>query len=168
MTIHVVTYCLRCNTNIGRTTEVTTTLYRPADQAEVTTLTVNNAHNTTTVNESDSISVTCTASGRPTAGIVLTRDGETVNSRPQGEVTRDAVATLTNVTSRARCEDAGHYTCQVHNDVAEPDLQTVTVFVNCKLALEMSRAVIILVLAKPPAQLVRAAAFWPNGLPEQL
>ena len=143
---------------------MTTTLYRPADQAEVTTLTVNNANNTTTVNESDAISVTCTASGRPTAGIVLTRDGETVNSRPQREVTRDDVATLTSVTPRARCEDAGHYACQVHNDVGEPDLQSVTVFVNCKLALEMSRAVIILVVATPVAQMVRAAAFWPKGL----
>ena len=115
------------------------------------------------MNESETISVTCTASGRPTTGIVLTRGGETVNSRPQGEVTRDDVTTLTSVTSRVRCEDAGRYTCQVHNDVGEPDLQSVIVFVNCKLALEMSRAVIILVVATPAAQLVRAAAFWLNG-----
>ena len=103
-----------------------------ADQAEVTTLTVNNANTTTTVNESDSISVNCTASGRPTAAIVLTKNGETVSSRPKGEVTRDDVAMLTNVMSRARCEDAGHYTCQVRNDVGQPDTHNITVFVNCK------------------------------------
>ena len=105
-------------------------------------MTVNKANNTATVNESDTISVICTASGRPTAGIVLTRDGETVSSRPQGEVTRDDVATLTSVTSRARCEDAGHYACQVHNDVGEPDLQNVAVFVNCKSALKKKKRVL--------------------------
>ena len=103
-----------------------------ADQADVTTFAVNNAHVTTTVNESDSISVSCTASGRPTAAIVLTRNGETVSSRPKGEVTRDDMATLTSGMSRARCEDGGHYMCQVYNDVGQPDVHSITVFVNCK------------------------------------
>ena len=104
----------------------------------MTSFTVNNAHTTATVNESDSILFKCAARGRPTLNFQLSRNGSNL-SQSRHNSTCHADAMLTTTMLRARCEDAGLYTCEVHDGVGNPDQRTVTVFVNCKFPIKAKR-----------------------------
>ena len=94
--------------------------------------TTNNGNDTITVNETDHVILTCTATGRPTPHMQISTDSRAVVTRPQGPVTAEQLATLTYDSSDVPCDFAGAYTCQVDNGEGRTDTSSVAVFVNCE------------------------------------
>jgi len=74
-----------------------------------------------TVNERDSINLTCEASGHPAPTITWTKDGASVQS---------AVAGVIQIGKSTR-DDSGTYACKADNNVGQ-DQMKVFVTVNCK------------------------------------
>ena len=75
-----------------------------------------------TVNERDSIKLTCEASGHPAPTITWTKDGAPVQS---------AVAGVIQIGKSTR-DDSGTYACKADNNVGQADQMKVFVTVNCK------------------------------------
>ncbi|XP_076438340.1 uncharacterized protein LOC143277422 [Babylonia areolata] len=98
--------------------------------AEVSQFTVNNANNVT-VSEGDPVTLTCKAVGRPTAAMSIVKEGSTLNSAPQGQVSVEKEATLTYRKDGATCDATGQYRCDVDNGEGQANAAHLMVFVNC-------------------------------------
>ncbi|XP_076438229.1 synaptogenesis protein syg-2-like [Babylonia areolata] len=98
--------------------------------AEVSQFTVNNASNVT-VSEGDPVTLTCTAVGRPTAAMSIVKEGVTLNSAPQGQVSAVEEATLTYMKDGVTCNATGQYSCDADNGEGQLNANHLMVFVNC-------------------------------------
>ncbi|XP_076438273.1 uncharacterized protein LOC143277375 [Babylonia areolata] len=98
--------------------------------AEVSQFTVNNANNVT-VSEGDPVTLTCKAVGRPKAAMAIVKEGSTLNSAPQGQVSAEEEATLTYRKDGATCDATGQYRCDVDNGEGQANAAHLMVFVNC-------------------------------------
>ena len=101
--------------------------------AEITVFVVNNNPNYLTVNETDPVTLQCTAVGRPTPAMRIVKNGQRVADRPRGQVSPEDTATLEHRVSRAECSEAGLYGCQLlDNDNPAGHEEDVTLLVNCE------------------------------------
>ncbi|XP_076438220.1 uncharacterized protein LOC143277324 isoform X4 [Babylonia areolata] len=98
--------------------------------AEVSQFTVNNANNVT-VSEGDPVTLTCTAVGRPTAAMSIVKEGVTLKSKQQGQVSAVEEATLTYMKDGATCDVTGQYRCDADNGEGQSNAAHLMVFVNC-------------------------------------
>ncbi|XP_076438234.1 uncharacterized protein LOC143277332 [Babylonia areolata] len=98
--------------------------------AEVSQFTVNNANNVT-VSEGDPVTLTCKAVGRPTAAMSIVKEGVTLKSKQQGQVSAVEEATLTYLKDEATCDATGQYRCDVDNGEGRQDAAHLVLFVNC-------------------------------------
>ncbi|XP_076438219.1 uncharacterized protein LOC143277324 isoform X3 [Babylonia areolata] len=98
--------------------------------ADVSQFTVNNTNNVT-VSEGDPVTLTCTAVGRPTAAMSIVKEGVTLKSKQQGQVSAVEEATLTHMKDGATCDATGQYRCDADNGEGQPDSAHLMVFVNC-------------------------------------
>ena len=78
--------------------------------AEISVFIANNHTNNLTVNETDPVTLKCTAVGRPTPAMRIVKNGRRVADRPRSQVSPDDTATLVHMVSRAECSEAG---CQL-------------------------------------------------------
>ncbi|KAK7477510.1 hypothetical protein BaRGS_00031195 [Batillaria attramentaria] len=78
-----------------------------------------------TVRENQSVAFTCRADGRPTPNITLV-------NRDTGRQLRRQSSPLSYSVSRARCEDAGVYTCSASNGIGPDQVETIKFLVNCE------------------------------------
>ena len=78
------------------------------------------------------MTLNCTAIGRPTPKITLTKDGKKMDSRPIGDVTPAKVATLTYARDAAACDVTGTYLCEVDNGGGNASTRDVTLLVHCE------------------------------------
>ena len=85
---------------------------RASDVAEISVFIANNHTNNLTVNETDPVTLKCTAVGRPTPAMRIVKNGQRVAHRPRGQVSPEDTATLVHRVSRAECSEAGRYGCQ--------------------------------------------------------
>ena len=75
--------------------------------AEISVFIANNHPNNLTVNETDPVTLQCTAVGRPTPAMRIVKNGQRVADRPRGQVSPEDTATLVHRVSRAECSEAG-------------------------------------------------------------
>ena len=103
--------------------------------AEITVFVVNNNPDYLTVNETDPVTLKCTAVGRPTPAMRIVKNGQRVADRPRGQVSPEDTATLVHRVSRAECSEAERYGCQLlDNDNPAGHEEDVTLLVNCESA----------------------------------
>ena len=100
--------------------------------AEITVFVVNNNPNYLTVNETDPVTLKCTAEGRPTPAMRIVKNGQRVADRPRGQVSTEDTATLVHRVSRAECSEAGRYGCQLLDNDNPAGHEYVTLLVNCE------------------------------------
>lgn len=104
-----------------------------SDVAEISVFIANNHTNDLTVNETDPVTLQCTAVGRPTPAMRIVKNGQRVADRPRGQVSPEDTATLVHRVSRAECSEAGRYGCQLlDNDNPAGHEEYVTLLVNCE------------------------------------
>ena len=85
------------------------------DAANITTFLISNQ----TLNESDTLNLTCAADGNPTPNITLIRLSDNSPVNP-----------ASNITGK---QDEGEYKCTASNGVGSPDSRTVYIFVPSEL-----------------------------------
>ena len=101
--------------------------------AEITAFIANHQSNSLTVNETDAVTFTCTAVGRPTPAMRIEKNRQQVADMSRGQISPEDTATLVHRTSRAQCGDAGQYKCQLlNNDNPVGNAEYVTLLVNCE------------------------------------
>ncbi|XP_070203342.1 cell adhesion molecule 1-like [Littorina saxatilis] len=99
--------------------------------AEIKQFTANKQHQNLTINENSSITLTCTALGRPTPGMIISKDGNSLQQVPKGDhVTEIQTSNLTYRRSQATCDLTGDYVCEVDNDLGRQSSNHLTVLVN--------------------------------------
>ena len=102
---------------------------------EISVFIANNHTNNLTVNETDPVTLQCTAVGRPTPAMRIVKNGQRVADRPRGQVSPDDTATLVHKVSRAECSETGRYECQLlDTDNPTGHEEYVTLLVNCEPA----------------------------------
>ena len=77
-----------------------------SDVAEISVFIANNHTNNLTVNETDPVTLQCTAVGRPTPAMRIVKNRQRVADRPRGQVSPEDTATLVHRVSRAECSEA--------------------------------------------------------------
>nr|KAG5696886.1 hypothetical protein BaRGS_035296 [Batillaria attramentaria] len=101
-------------------------------EGDLSTLTANQHTSSLTIMESQSVNVTCSATGRPTPAVRLSRLIHThVTSRPPGNVTVDDKVSLTYADNKVTCDKAGLYVCEVTFHQGRRETRNLTLFVNC-------------------------------------
>ena len=103
-----------------------------SDTKGITDFRANSQFHNLTVNETDVVTLQCTAVGRPTPAMRIMVNNRETAQQPQGEVTEEVMVTLTNMTSHARCEDGGQYMCTLTDQGNSRNTQSVQLYVNCK------------------------------------
>ncbi|KAK7483376.1 hypothetical protein BaRGS_00025316 [Batillaria attramentaria] len=104
-------------------------------EGDLSTLTANQHTSSLTIMESQSVNVTCSATGRPTPAVRLSRLIHThVTSRPPGNVTVDDKVSLTYADNKVTCDKAGLYVCEVTFHQGRRETRNLTLFVNCKFS----------------------------------
>ncbi|XP_070182828.1 nephrin-like, partial [Littorina saxatilis] len=104
----------------------------PTYAAEIYEFTANRQHQNLTINENSSMTLNCTALGRPTPGIYISKDGKPIQRVPKGElVTEIQTSILTYESSQATCDVTGDYVCGVDNDHGGQSSNHLRVLVNC-------------------------------------
>ena len=104
-----------------------------SDVAEISVFIANNHTNNLTVNETDPVTLKCTAVGRPTPAMRIVKNGQQVADRARGQVSPEDTATLVHNVSRAECSETGRYGCQLlDNDNPAGHEEYVTLLVNCE------------------------------------
>ena len=86
----------------------------------------------TALNENDAVTLNCTAIGRPTPKMTLTKGGNQLHSRPIGDVTPAKVATFTYTRDAVTCDVTGTYLCEVDNGGGNASTRGLTLLVHCE------------------------------------